>query len=341
MNEESTEITKLALWLKTASKHEPLQNLDNNIKCGNSLIDDPDIVGKKAFLWNKEFKHIIDDGGFDIVIGNPPYVNGIILQRELPQQREWLKKHYSTLIEKWDLYIAFIEKGLSLLKDGGYFSFIIPDAILTEKYAQKLRQYIIENFNLIQIDFFPGIFIFDGVGIHNIIITIKKGEETIITQKVKHLDLLGNKESKSEKIIDNIFQDYDDNTIKIRSKNIDLLGDVCFISKGLVLNSDEKKYKGEFVKNDLIIKTKDKLHPKKLFEGEDINKYFAETNKYVEWDSQRVPYKISRPTFTELYQPNSLFTNKIGDLKVALDRNGEICDQTVRIILKMGTVKRC
>ncbi|MFH0702630.1 MAG: N-6 DNA methylase [bacterium] len=58
LNEESTEITKLSLWLKTAKKTEPLQNLDNNIKCGNSLIDDPEIAGGKAFNWYKEFPDI-------------------------------------------------------------------------------------------------------------------------------------------------------------------------------------------------------------------------------------------------------------------------------------------
>jgi type I restriction-modification system DNA methylase subunit/REP element-mobilizing transposase RayT len=61
LNEESTEITKLALWLKTAKKDQPLQNLDNNIKCGNSLIDDPKIAGDKAFNWNNEFKDIFKE----------------------------------------------------------------------------------------------------------------------------------------------------------------------------------------------------------------------------------------------------------------------------------------
>ncbi len=55
INQESVEITKLSLWLKTANKYSELTALDNNIKCGNSLIDDPAVAGEKAFDWEKEF----------------------------------------------------------------------------------------------------------------------------------------------------------------------------------------------------------------------------------------------------------------------------------------------
>ena len=74
LNKESVEITKLSLWLKTADKNKTLASLENNIKCGNSLIDDPEIAGNLAFNWEKEFPEIFANGGFDIVVGNPPYV---------------------------------------------------------------------------------------------------------------------------------------------------------------------------------------------------------------------------------------------------------------------------
>ncbi|MCR5861796.1 BREX-1 system adenine-specific DNA-methyltransferase PglX [Flavobacterium sp. J372] len=75
LNEESVEIAKLSLWLRTAQPHRKLNDLSNNIKCGNSLIDDPDVAGEKAFNWQQEFSHIFEKGGFDVVIGNPPYVD--------------------------------------------------------------------------------------------------------------------------------------------------------------------------------------------------------------------------------------------------------------------------
>ena len=73
INDESVEIAKLSLWLRTAQKGRKLSNLNNNIKCGNSLIDDPELAGDKAFKWEEEFPEIFAKGGFDVVIGNPPY----------------------------------------------------------------------------------------------------------------------------------------------------------------------------------------------------------------------------------------------------------------------------
>ena len=79
INEESVEIAKLSLWLRTAEKGRKLSDLNHNIKCGNSLIDDPEIAGEKAFDWKKEFPEIMKAGGFDVVIGNPPYVRAELL----------------------------------------------------------------------------------------------------------------------------------------------------------------------------------------------------------------------------------------------------------------------
>ncbi len=74
INEESVEIAKLSLWLHTAKKNRKLTTLNGKIKCGNSLIDDPTVAGEKAFKWEEEFPEVFAKGGFDVVIGNPPYV---------------------------------------------------------------------------------------------------------------------------------------------------------------------------------------------------------------------------------------------------------------------------
>jgi type I restriction-modification system DNA methylase subunit len=74
INEEAVEIARLSLWLRTAQKGRKLSNLSSNIKCGNSLIDDKEVAGEKAFVWKEEFAAVFERGGFDVVIGNPPYV---------------------------------------------------------------------------------------------------------------------------------------------------------------------------------------------------------------------------------------------------------------------------
>ena len=75
INEESVEIAKLSLWLRTAQPRRKLNNLNDNIQCGNSLIDDPAVAGDKAFNWQTAFPQVFAKGGFDVVIGNPPYVD--------------------------------------------------------------------------------------------------------------------------------------------------------------------------------------------------------------------------------------------------------------------------
>ena len=340
LNSESVEITKLSLWLKTASKHKELTALDENIKCGNSLIDDSEIAGEKAFKWEAEFTQIMQSGGFDVVIGNPPYVNGIIMQETIPIQRKWMKNNYDCLIEKWDLYLAFIERGLNILNLKGYLSFVIPDSFLTEKYSSKLRKQVTSRYRIVQIDYFPNLELFVNIGVHNVIVFIQKNKLILPIKKVKHLDLIGNKLNRDEYELNDAWSDFDKIELKINRDNREYyqLGDICFISKGIVFNADEKKYKDEFTKNDLISDNPTQSHSRKLLEGKAVSNYFIDSHRYVEWDTERVPNKVSRPTFTELHQPNKLVTNKIGSLKVAFDDMGFVCDQTVRILIKWNQI---
>ena len=125
INEEAVEIAKLSLWLRTAEKGRKLSDLNSNIKCGNSLIDDPEVAGEKAFNWKKEFPEIMkaggpvrrsseNEGGFDVVIGNPPYVNAIELKKSLSEKEyTWLKNNYITAKGTVDLYIYFFERAFN------------------------------------------------------------------------------------------------------------------------------------------------------------------------------------------------------------------------------------
>jgi type I restriction-modification system DNA methylase subunit len=152
INEESVGIAQLALWLRTAKPHRKLNALNQNIKCGNSLISDPAIAGDKAFDWQKEFPQVFEKGGFDVVIGNPPYVNAIEIKKSYTSEAfNYIKRNYETAKGTVDLYIYFFEKGLSILKMDGVLAFITPNRYLSASYGAALRNYIIERYSFYQL----------------------------------------------------------------------------------------------------------------------------------------------------------------------------------------------
>ena len=139
INEDAVEIAKLSLWLRTAHKGRELTSLAGKIKCGNSLIDDKS-VAKNAFVWEEEFAEVFAKGGFDIVIGNPPY--GASLSNE---DKNFFYTKYKTVEYQLDTYTLFMEKAHSILKQNGKLGFIVPSTWLTMFYFKNLRKYLIDN----------------------------------------------------------------------------------------------------------------------------------------------------------------------------------------------------
>jgi tRNA1(Val) A37 N6-methylase TrmN6 len=171
INEESVEIARLALWLRTAKPHRKLNSLNNNIKCGNSLISDPDIAGDKAFNWQAEFPQVFAKGGFDVVIGNPPYVRPHYLNDETKQ---YLWKAYNTYERKADLYVCFIEKALGIVKPKGYTSYIVSDGWLRLDSFEMIRKHILQEANVLRIiDFTKDVF--DSATVKTCIFVFQKG----------------------------------------------------------------------------------------------------------------------------------------------------------------------
>lgn len=149
LNPESVEITKLSLWLKTANKGKKLTNLDANIKCGNSLIDDSGVAGEKAFNRQEQFPEVFENGGFDVVVGNPPYVDSESMVKNIPEEREYIAKKFKTTKWNWDLLIPFIELAINLLKEKWKMSFITSNKWLALDYWNSVRNLIVERLNTI------------------------------------------------------------------------------------------------------------------------------------------------------------------------------------------------
>jgi hypothetical protein len=181
INEESVEIAQLALWLRTAKPHRKLNSLNENIKCGNSLISDPAIAGDKAFNWRAQFPKVFEKGGFDVVIGNPPYVEAT------ENDKAYYKQNYPAVEGHIDLFELFIQKGIELLKDKGYFAFINPNTVLSNLYSQKLRRKMVYEYGLCEVLNF-GMDVFQDPTVHTCIIIMNKGiqySEIKVKQKIK------------------------------------------------------------------------------------------------------------------------------------------------------------
>ncbi len=150
LNRESVEITKLSLWLKTANRNEKLTYLENNIKVGNSLIDDPAIAGDLAFDWHKEFSDIMDAGGFDVVVGNPPYV--FLRNKNMDDAaKAYYRERYKLYSLKPRTDVYFFEKSFSLLKSDGFIGFIAPNNLLTIGSLKDFRKYLLLEYDLINL----------------------------------------------------------------------------------------------------------------------------------------------------------------------------------------------
>ncbi|HAO09299.1 MAG TPA: restriction endonuclease subunit M [Chryseobacterium sp.] len=157
LNEESVEIAKLSLWLRTAQPNRKLNDLNNNIKCGNSLIDDPAVAGDKAFNWQNEFPAVFEKGGFDVVIGNPPYVQ----LQSMGEMSDILSKcGYQTYNKGADLYCLFYERGCQILKPYGYLGFITSNKWFRVNYGESLRKFLSTKVNPTKLIDFPGIPVF-------------------------------------------------------------------------------------------------------------------------------------------------------------------------------------
>jgi type I restriction-modification system DNA methylase subunit len=170
---QAVEVTKLSLLLKVLEgenkdaleaqqklfRERALPDLGNNIKCGNSLIgteiyNEMDLKTEDTqrinpFNWNTEFKEIMANGGFDAVIGNPPYIRIQAMKEWAPLEVEFYKKTYLSATKgNYDIYVVFVEKGLNLLNPEGLLGFILPHKFFNAKYGEPLRSLIAEGKNL-------------------------------------------------------------------------------------------------------------------------------------------------------------------------------------------------
>ena len=163
INGASVGIAKLSLWLQTAKRDRPLSNLMGNIKSANSLTAD----------WDELFPEIMANGGFDVVIGNPPYVR----QESIKELKPELKEIYTVFTGTADLFVYFYELAQNILKDNGINGFICSNKFFRAKYGQKLREMILEKTTIKSIVDFNSFKVFEDATVDSTITILQKGHK--------------------------------------------------------------------------------------------------------------------------------------------------------------------
>jgi hypothetical protein len=347
---QAVEVTKLSLALKAMEgeteatintqlrifKSKVLPNLDTNVVCGNSLVS-PDFYEKGIFLtpkeqrkvnvfdWKDEFKSIMKKGGFDIIIGNPPYV----FTRDVSFGTA-LKEYYSTnylsmlsksantrenQIGKINLYALFILKSLQNLKKNGQLGLIIPNTILRTTVYEGVRKYLLDNTTINKIiDLKEGVF--DQVTVSTIILFLNKNlsnsQIEVIDNPVKVKEISGNSSFidknlfyKNPSYSFNIFEEKADTQLfdKIRANAI-YLEELVTVSNGIATFKDMEGIYDAPISADC----------KKILFGKNIARYYHEwTGKYVEY----IPQKLQRARDEQIFlAPEKLIMQRIGGILI-------------------------
>ena len=313
IDSNAVEVAKLSLLLKSFEdsfnvneygqgsllNEKILPSLDNNIKCGNSLIgndfyeshldlDDATLYKINCFDWEEEFKSIFKVGGFDVVIGNPPYVRN----RELDEnQKMYFNSFYKSADGQYDLYQLFYEKGINILKEKSILGYITSNKFTIASYGKKLREYILDNCIIKQIIDVSMINVFKKVSTYPYIIILEKNKENI-NNIIKYKKVLTEEELLKNKLEDIEQKSYldDENKNFILRKIPDFFAkiDSMSLKLGDIVSIKETIHTGN-VREKLIINESINNKCKKVLFGKNVHRYsFEWTGFYVNYDKSLI-----------------------------------------------------
>ena len=320
---QAVEVTKLSLLLKVLEEESGqlslglervLPDLGRNIQCGNSLIGEDYFAGQlivdekerqrvNPFDWERSFPSVFAKGGFDAVIGNPPYIRIQAMKEWAPTEVEFFKKRYKAASKgNYDIYVVFVEKGMSLINLYGKLGFILPHKFFNAQYGEPLRGLIASGKHLFKVIHFGDQQIFENATTYTCLLFLnkKQQDEFDFVRIHKLTDWKNESESFVEKVPAPNAQNQEWNFSV--GKNADLflkldemptkLGDLSNIFVGLQTSADTVFLFKEFQKKcDGIIEVKSKELGKwieieegilkKVIRSGSIGRYWAKTTAYV------------------------------------------------------------
>jgi len=295
LDERAVELARLNLLLNTFDSQFKLPDLGSNIKHGNSLISGSDEELKKyfgsnfrdkvPFNWQEQFPEVFKQGGFDCVIGNPPWGAGIN-----NEEKGYFKNNFVSGKGIIDTYALFIEKSLSLLTNNGGLAFVLPDIILLKNYPQ-IRKIILDICKIRNI-YYTGM-AFKGVNLDTVVLNLLKEknaklrEDNLISvlNEDREIDIKQDIFQKNDGFKFNLF--FDDKTIDLKRKL-----DKNSVPLGEILEIHEGVHSGNIREKLFLDKSISKNCKKMLFKGIEIERYCKNWGgNYINYDKTLINKK--------------------------------------------------
>jgi type I restriction-modification system DNA methylase subunit len=315
LDPKAVEIAQLNLMIRAAESRERLPTLEKNVRAGNSLIDDPAVAGTHAFSWQERFPDAMGEGGFDVVVGNPPYVR----PHRIPTlEKEYFWKNFKTFRAKSDLYACFIERSIQLLRPGGVAGLIVPQTWTSLESFVHLRQQILETCRVVRLVQLPKK-VFQEATVETCIIILEKerSRDKRMGNKVavSRLDEQGVetkvKEFRQSDILENhlynfeLYSDSSADSIFQKLSKLPKLGSVVDFSYGLKTADDAKFVSG--VKRD--------SDSKPLLRSADVARYTLRYKGEFVWyrpDLMTSNKSTARPGDKERFERPKLIVSRMG-----------------------------
>jgi len=310
---QAVEIAMMSLYLKCLEgekdlprKKELLPSLAKNIRCGNSLIsydifdqltlfDEEEKERINPFDWHSKstgFGEIMKKGGFDVVIGNPPYIQLSMAEYFNNTVKKYLLSHFCSSMGRLNTFGFFIEKGIDLLESHGLFGYIVPNTMVSQEYYQVLRKFILKNTKINGISIYEESLFKEAV-VENVTVILEKEKDNSKRMKNKIIiERFFNEKSIShslpQKLLEytykNIFPtSLTQNFLSLYEKmtiNKLLLNEIVNINQAIALKQDKAKSIFLYPKNNNF---------KKLLDGRNINRYLINwPGNYLLYNKRRI-----------------------------------------------------
>lgn len=187
LDEQAVEIARLNLLISALDSRMPLPDLSDNIKTGNSLISGTNTElekafgknfrDKKPFNWIEEFPRVFnrENPGFDVIIGNPPYIDSEQMSKSMTDDRAFIARKYESAKGNWDIFCIFIERALELCRQSGYQSFIVPNKLISADYATVVRKILSEQNSIISLRDYSKVKVFT-ISVYPIVYVARKAK---------------------------------------------------------------------------------------------------------------------------------------------------------------------